>query len=727
MNKLLRILILFSVFLFPILSFNFGFGSDLFLRFLFLLFVAALAVFLFIIEVLKKEEKIVFFPLYYLLFAFLIFAFGASFFSADFYNSLFGFSGENLKGLVGLSAFVILSFLIAQVFNKEFIEIIKPFFAVSYVILAAAVILIFHFGLVFPFLSLSYLPMQLGLFFVIGYFLIVNLFYEPSLLSRFLSIILSVLIFYLLLSFNNLTLWGLFAFGALVNFLIHHFYLPKERRFFVNSKLVVLAGALFFLIAQINFGFIAKMPPEASLLHSASFEITLPAIKEKPIFGWGFNNFELAFAKYKPQRVNLSPFYGVDFLSPKTFFEEIFISVGIIGGAIFLAILALLGFYIWRERKKDLNLFAIFFPSYLLLIGAGMFAPFSSLIFYLLFLLVAFVALNIKENYLKVMTINKEVVGVLGGIFILVVALAFIVRFFSASYYFTKAVLAKEEGEKIALTEQAIAFNPYNPFYIQQYSAYLFNLAKEKTFSKNPNFEQIGIYIQTALKNAQTLTSQYKNRAAFKYYLATLYADARAYADKPEEFLNLAQKEIEEAIALAPRNVIYKTFLGDIYLYKALLKNNETENKEKESLLKQAERLYQEAKAMVVIYAPAYAGLAQVYEAKDDLSQAKQNFTAAVQLDSGNLEYRFNLARVLYNIALKNYYPLNAEEWQLSKAYLEEILKAAPNYSNALYLVALIYEKEGDIQKARDNLVKLLSQLPEGKQKQEIQQHLNSL
>jgi len=727
MNKILRIILILAFSLFAIFSFNFGFGDDIFLRFLFLLLSAALGLFLFIIEALKKKEGIVLPPIFYLLFAFLIFSFFAAYFSADFYNSLFGFLGESPKSLLGFAAFIIISFLVVQVFNKEFVWIFKPFFIAAYLILALIFILLTHFKIQLSFLSLSYLPMQLGIFFIIGYFLIINLLQNKNAFSKSFSVFLTILIFYLLLSFDSQWLWVLFAFGALLNFLAHHLYLPKEDRFPVDIKLVAFALALFFTISQINFTFIPKTPPEFFLLYNTSFDISLNAVKERPFFGWGLNNFELAFAKYKPQYINASNFYNVDFQSPKTFYEEMFVGLGIGGGILFILVLILNAYYIIVNFKKDLEIFVPLAIFYFLIIISGFIAPFSSLILYLLFISITLTALLVKENFNASFSLNKEIVAILSGVFILVVILSLVSRFLIASYYFTLAALSQNENQKITFAQQAIAFNPYQPLYIQQYSAYLFNLAQQKTFSSKPDFEKIALLAQTALLNAQRLSNQYNLRPNFKYYLATLYVQGQIYANKPEEFLNEAEKLIKQAISLSPRNVIYKTYLGDIYFNKALLKKDEAAFNEKKSLLEQAKKVYEEARAMTPIYAPVYFGLAQIYEQEQDLELAKQNFLIAVQLSPQNIDFRFNLARILYNIALNKYNPSSTDEWQVSKKYLEDILENVPNYSNALYLMALIYEKEGDIVKAKQNLQKLTEILPNGSQKEEILKKLNSL
>ncbi len=122
---------------------------------------------------------------------------------------------------------------------------------------------------------------------------------------------------------------------------------------------------------------------------------------------------------------------------------------------------------------------------------------FSSIFFYIALFTFPFsnffASLLLKESAGFKFSLNQEIVGVFGVILMLVVILAFVFRFFAASYYFTKAALIKDsdiknESLKIALAKNAISYNPYNPLYIQQYSAYLFNKAKEKTFSANPAF-----------------------------------------------------------------------------------------------------------------------------------------------------------------------------------------------------------------------------------------------
>jgi len=80
----------------------------------------------------------------------------------------------------------------------------------------------------------------------------------------------------------------------------------------------------------------------------ATIEVTRKALSENPILGYGPNRFEYAWQDFKPVGVNISNFWGVDFIFGYSYFLTVPASLGIIG---ILALLFFLVMLLWNSFK----------------------------------------------------------------------------------------------------------------------------------------------------------------------------------------------------------------------------------------------------------------------------------------------------------------------------------------------------------------------------------------
>lgn len=151
---------------------------------------------------------------------------------------------------------------------------------------------------------------------------------------------------------------GIFV-GLVVGSLLFAFTLPNRsiRRYFIGFCVVVLFLAAFvFLFRQSDF--IKKIPmisrvasiglndgTTASRIVSA--KISLAGFKERPIFGWGHNNFFYLYARhYDPKNLTNDPQF---FDKPHNKYLEVLTETGIVGLFLYLVFIAYLVKVLWRN------------------------------------------------------------------------------------------------------------------------------------------------------------------------------------------------------------------------------------------------------------------------------------------------------------------------------------------------------------------------------------------
>lgn len=130
-----------------------------------------------------------------------------------------------------------------------------------------------------------------------------------------------------------------------------------------GASLIVLFGALFIFNSETNY-LKDRVPKISRMLAISAEESTastrimawgtaLKGFKDKPLFGWGAENFQDAFDKhYNPDFLRYS-FHETVWDKPHNYFLEILISAGIAGGIAYLLIVFFLLYYLFSLFKKS--------------------------------------------------------------------------------------------------------------------------------------------------------------------------------------------------------------------------------------------------------------------------------------------------------------------------------------------------------------------------------------
>ena len=201
-------------------------------------------------------------------------------------------------------------------------------------------------------------PTYLGLYLLLHLFLAGFIILESSpKIKKITYFIVPILLMGLLMTQSRSTILGLLM-GILVLIIFTIKSLPKIRLFLGGFiLLVMLAGITLFILrnnksflenhSSINRVITVLTSKTTGISRLNNWEIAFEGFKEKPILGWGQENYQVVFAKYfKPEMYNDAPWYD----RSHNFLLDALVSGGIIGFMAFLLPFGLVSYFTVRSK-----------------------------------------------------------------------------------------------------------------------------------------------------------------------------------------------------------------------------------------------------------------------------------------------------------------------------------------------------------------------------------------
>lgn len=346
--------------------------------------------------------------------AFLLMAFLSAVFGVDFYLSFWG-SLERMLGVWGMAHFIVFFVMLGNVFKtkSEWLKLLGVSVAVSSLVAFLAILQkFFDIGLLMPKTDRVFATLGNAAF-LAGY-LIFNFFF--ALYLAFLQAknknkaIFAVLVFCLAIIFSAIFLTGTrgaflgLAAGLIFFALAFGFFNPlrKSRKYFLAAAalIFVFAFLIFFFrhSAFIKENFVLSRLASFSLQETTAknrlilWQSAWSAWQERPMLGWGQENYEAAINKYFDSRLNL---YEAWYDRAHNFIFDYGVAGGWLGLAAYLAVIFLPFYYflkIIKKQNQENFAFVVLFGSLLFAYLGQNFFVFDSFVSYLmLFFALAFI------------------------------------------------------------------------------------------------------------------------------------------------------------------------------------------------------------------------------------------------------------------------------------------------------------------------------------------------
>ena len=659
-----------------------------------------------------------------------------AFWFSDFrYQSLFGgFAAGFQQSIVSLAGFAILFFLILNVFGvgqgtdhdqvKEDASKLLNIFSLSlFLALFLGVLQLFGFT-IFKILGITQKNFNtVGTFNNLGMISAVLLAFSFSKLGlrknsyfNYLKIPAAALSLFFLLILNWWVLW-LAAISGMV-FVLVSSSLSNRRVLNHFGPAAIIGLAVILILSNFNLAgiFGITLPLEVAPSFSASFGITEDVLKASSLFGLGPENFPLAYDLYKPISINNTVFWNVRFLEATSEFFNSLISYGVFGFLAFILLIST-GFYLGFKNKGLLPIFATLAAIWVLY-------PFNMTLGFSFWLVFGLLALSIskKEDELVIDLEKSPKYSLITTVsFVGIVALAFISFYYVTSKYvanmkFTKALSSQEVELQTKLLADAVNLNRNEGMYsraladllVSRINQDLKNLNNAKTTEERQSIiKRMQDFSTTAISLSGEISQRNPHDSLNWFSRALVYENLINLIDGSDE---LAIKMYQEYSKFSPKDPVPYLRSGNVNLGKAQFLNqiiSQNPNLDAQSRvnlqnqiidnLKLAEENYKKAIELKINYVLAIYNLGAIYEregrVKDAITQleiigANNSSDANIALQLGLLYYRDN----------QKIKSLNE---------LQRAIAIFPDFSNARWYLALLFEERGQLSDALRELYKI--------------------
>lgn len=483
-------------------------------------------------------------------------------------------------------------------------------------------------------------------------------------------------------------------------------YLEKTRNIWLSVAFGVLVMALLFALLGVPRFLSSPLPVEVSLSSGVSWDLAVSTLTDSArnfLFGSGPGTFIFDFSKYRPADFNNNFAWNIRFRSPWSGALEWLMTTGLFGSlALLLTVLMVLGLAVatflrhileLRRKKKVAaeeeapvesftnsplifwGLIAGWLIS-LIIFFISVFGLVHWLVFWLFLGLMIAAGAHLAKTEMPPLFISLKtspqyaLVTSFGFILIftaIIVAGVYLGRFFTAEVVYARA-LAKPLDERLVSLAQAVNLNPNRVlFHLTLADSFIAKAAEVANRVNDVN--QVSNLVASAVQATRLAADKAPNNVATWEFLSNMYATARPFAPEAN---NWVITSLEKAVALEPTNPTFYVTLGNAKLL--------------EKRYSEAKDDFEKAISLKPDLLMAYVRLAILKEAQNDLSGAVAALERGLGYGRQDAGYVFQLGRYYFNRAQKG-------DYGLAELAYRRAIALNPNYSDALFGLALLYER----------------------------------
>lgn len=518
----------------------------------------------------------------WMLSAYIAIIFIASILGADFYNSFWS-NVERSDGLLTIIHFFIFFLITTSVFksSKDWILLLNV--AVFASVLVCITALVEYFGVKNRFFinpQSTRISGSLGNpAFLAGYllfniiFVSILLFYQKNKFRIFYA---AIILFYCFILYNTQTRGAIlaFAFGIFLFLLFNIFNKKSKFKKYSLAILVVMILSIIFIFANKNSNFVQnttaiKRIASISLKDTTTetrilnWKIGYQGWKDRPIFGWGYENFNIVFNKYFPPQFIKNPSSELWFDRAHNSIVDVAVASGTMGLlsylALFIATFYMLGVKFKLGNSKYKNIYALMIIMLVMYIMQNIFVfdtPTTYLMFFLSFAFINYLlTLDDQEKILKEKNIIRQNININPAVliiiflFILSSVYFFNVRPILANSTAVQALISSRDSDiKFTLSKfkKSLDYNTYQNIEISQQ---LINFANIVIKSDKISKDESRKVIDYTIESLEKIIDKHPLNVRHHYFLMTFYNSAKKFnANYSDQVLELG----EEAIKLSP-------------------------------------------------------------------------------------------------------------------------------------------------------------------------------
>lgn len=488
----------------------------------------------------------------------------------------------------------------------------------------------------------------------------------------------------------------------------------RVSRFLFPMTVIVLG--VFLMTVNLNLSSLKKnLPIEIAPSFGLSGDIAVQALKKSPAFGFGPENFSLAFDRFGASNLANTTLSNAKFFDSTS--QMMNFAVG--GGIVLLVAIA---FLLWVLASSIIKRFngAEYHEnagviSALAALVVGMFLyPFNLTLMFMFYAVTALAVLALWGNESRVLDVEERAstslvssLGFIGGLILVLVGSYFGATTYISDFRYAQALTSKSSDEAVQLLIQAINWNSNDDRYYRVASQAALNLLTEE-LNKKPASEdrtaKVQNYIASAINLARRATEVGPKEANNWANLGAVYQNLLGFVngvEKPSEDAYL------KAADLRPGDASYFNQVGATYLASAdlsrrlALAGGGDAAKFQAAVgpaLDKAEENFKKATEISNNFGLAIYNLGVVYDRQGRVNESIGQLEKIMPFNSNQPGLAFELGLLYYRAGKKD------------KAFneLQRAVLLSPDFANARWYLAMIYEERQDLAAAIEQLEKIL-------------------
>ncbi len=532
---------------------------------------------------------------------------------------------------------------------------------------------------------------------------------------------------FILAAINFFDAWVALTVGLLILLAFGMWNLRKRTEFgWVSFPMALIIVALFFTMFRVSLPGAPTTPVEVSPSVQGEWQIARQVLKGSPVLGSGPGTFVFDYAKYHPESLNQTVFWGTRFSSG---------SSEVLGWLSTKGVLGLLAFVLLAGSALFLGIKTLLRSSqdtFSWMMGLGLLASFGGVVTafvlypsnfvlsFVFWVLLGGLGVFIGERVKNVQVASQSFLA-LGSSFVFLLVLIFGLGLlfvggqkYTAEVRYLAGVQKSQQGDIPGATQGVLAAATLNPSVdlywrdlSQLYLSQVNRVSRDASLSREEKQKQTQAAIQNAVAATQRAVAASPANIAnwnvqgfvYRSLIGVPGADALALA------------AYEKAKELEPASPFSWTELGRVYILQAqsLASQKGKEAQKDEALTKALENL-QKAVELKGDYAPAHFLTAAVYEqqGKEDEAIAKLEETKKVAPNDTGLA--FQLGTVYWQ----------KKDLDKAQGELERAISLNANYSNARYILGLVFDAKKDKAKALEQFNKIAELNPDNEEVKKI-------
>ncbi len=491
-----------------------------------------------------------------------------------------------------------------------------------------------------------------------------------------------------------------------------------DLRRLILPMLIIVLGVV---MTVTNFSVSAvksQLPLEIVPNYGLSLSIAGKVAGERPLVGYGSEQFSLAFDRYGASRIADTT------LADATFFESpaeaitMFVEGGIVGLSALLILLAMVGFSVVRLIRMQNTGGANKAVSAAVIAGsiALFFYPFTTSLLFVLFILLALAGLEIAGESVKIISVEEKPalslvssLGFVAGLVIAIVGLYFTGIHYAGEVAYAQGLKSKSPREAVERLTVAINRNSDSDrMYTALSQAIMRFISQDLAAKPDPADADKSTRVQNNITNtisiARRATELAPKDATNWLNLATVYQSLIGLVDGSDK---VAEEAFLKAEELRPGDPGLPNRVGVMYLGKSDLArqfmrsagaNAGRFQAESDTALIKAEEAFKQATELAPNFGQAIYNLGSVYERQGKLTESIREIERIIPANANNPNLIFEIALLYYRAGRKND----------ALAALQRVVTLEPQYANARWYLALLYEERRDIPNAIVQVEKIL-------------------